>query len=39
MANLMDWSRKREGWWMGVGMGEEEGEWKERGGKIWWKWE
>lgn len=40
MAKMTDWSREREGWWMGVRMGEEEEgmEW-ERGGKIWWKWE
>lgn len=47
MAKMTDWSREMEGWWMGVGMGMEEG-WTEgekegngmkRGGKIWWKWE
>lgn len=27
----MDWSREREGWWKGVGMGEEEGEWRGNG--------
>lgn len=21
MVNLTDWSREREGWWMGTGMG------------------
>lgn len=25
MVNLMDWSKEMEGWWIGVGMGEEEG--------------
>ena len=34
MANLTDWNRERKGWWMGVRMGEEEGEWKEKGGKT-----
>ena len=24
MAKMTDWSREREGWWMGVGMEEEE---------------
>lgn len=28
---MTDWSREMEGWWMGVGMGQEEGEWKEKG--------
>lgn len=43
MAKMTDWSRRRKGWWMGVGMGQEEGRMEgekwERGGKIWWKWE
>ena len=43
MANLTDWSREREGWWMGVemgwGEGWMEGKGQEKGGKIWWKWE
>jgi len=25
MVKMTDWNREREGWWMGVGMGEEEG--------------
>lgn len=33
MAKMTDWSREREGWRMGVGMGMEEGEteWKGMG--------
>ena len=39
MVNLTDWNRMMDGCGDGVGMDEEEGEWKERGGKIWRKWE
>ncbi len=30
MAKMTDWSREREGWWIGVGMGKKEGR---KGGK------
>ena len=33
MVNLTDWSREKKGWWMGMGMGEEEGRMKGKGGK------
>ena len=36
MVNLTDWSRMMDGCGNG---GRERDEWKERGGKIWWKWE
>lgn len=40
MVNLTDWSRGKKGWWMGTRMGAGGGmNGKERGGKIWWKWE
>ena len=43
MAKITDWGREgKAGEWMGNG-GRKRSEWKggrrERGGKIWWKWE
>ena len=43
MAKMTDWNRERGGWWMGGEWGwkrsEQRRKRRERGGKIWWKWE
>lgn len=31
MAKMTDWSREMEGWWMGMGMGMEEGRMEGKG--------